>query len=259
MTKLVYVTGMHRSGTSLIVRMLNLAGAYLGAPESLMGVSEYNERGHWEYIPVVQRNDWILEALGGYVWNTVPAHLTEEDKSTIRSYAPQAQRVIDDLLFGAINSRKWGVAVKDPRFCITLPAWEHLVPKSRIIICLRNPLQVAYSIYARDRMELLDGIRLWKIYNDHALQHAPRTDRLVVNYEDMLQYPEFESWRIARYLGMPLTDIANVVTEPQKKLKHYHFTFDELKEMVCTYLEGPEADTILFLYEQMLAEAHEPY
>lgn len=244
----------------MIIRMLNRAGAYLGPQEHLMGDSEFNERGHWEYVPVVQTNDAILQELGGYVWNMVPEQLPRQWylNSPMKRWQEQAYRIINDLMLDFTRGAPL-YAIKDPRLCITLPLWDRPIPKPQIIVCLRNPLQVAYSIYARDRMELLDGIRLWRVYNEHVLQHTSKRERLVVSYEDVLQYPEFESWRIARFLGLSLTDIADVVVEPQKRLQHYRFTAEEMRAMVGKYLEGPEADSVLFVYEQMLAEAHEPH
>ena len=48
----LFITGMHRSGTSFLARALNLSGVYLGELDSLMSHDwvyyDENKRGHWE-------------------------------------------------------------------------------------------------------------------------------------------------------------------------------------------------------------------
>ena len=42
------VLGMHRSGTSVLARMLNLMGAYFGAEGASTGASKENPKGFWD-------------------------------------------------------------------------------------------------------------------------------------------------------------------------------------------------------------------
>ena len=52
--------GMHRSGTSLVSRMLNLLGVHLGTDQSLSGTNEDNPKGYWEHHTFALLNDEIL-------------------------------------------------------------------------------------------------------------------------------------------------------------------------------------------------------
>ncbi len=56
------VLGMHRAGTSLLARVLNLLGAAM--PRTLIGASSNNEAGYWESRPVQQLDDRLLLAAG---------------------------------------------------------------------------------------------------------------------------------------------------------------------------------------------------
>ena len=58
----VFVLGMHRSGTSLLARLLNLLGCKL--PKDLLGANESNPSGHWESLKAIEINDALLRALG---------------------------------------------------------------------------------------------------------------------------------------------------------------------------------------------------
>lgn len=63
MKDILFVLGMHRSGTSAVTRVCALLGAQL--PETLMGATESNPRGHWESDSIVNFNNQILEGGGG--------------------------------------------------------------------------------------------------------------------------------------------------------------------------------------------------
>ena len=42
------VLGMHRSGTSTVTRLLNLAGAYFGTDDDATETNQENPKGFWE-------------------------------------------------------------------------------------------------------------------------------------------------------------------------------------------------------------------
>ena len=60
--KLFIVAGMHRSGTSLIARMLEVCGIRL--PGELVGPAEDNQKGFFEDRAIVKINDELLRVLG---------------------------------------------------------------------------------------------------------------------------------------------------------------------------------------------------
>src|SRR6516162_4141212 len=69
--RIVCVLGMHRSGTSLVARLMNLLGIDLGAEEHLLGPQPDNPKGFWEYEPILDLNGEILGRLGGN-WHEPP-------------------------------------------------------------------------------------------------------------------------------------------------------------------------------------------
>ena len=56
----VCIAGMHRSGTSLVARLLNLTGVYLGPEERMIPPKPDNPTGFWENLDFVHLNDQIL-------------------------------------------------------------------------------------------------------------------------------------------------------------------------------------------------------
>ena len=72
MRQVIFITGMHRSGTSLLARVVNLLGVDLGPEERHIRPDETNPRGHWEAGPLVDVNRALLTELGGD-WDDPPA------------------------------------------------------------------------------------------------------------------------------------------------------------------------------------------
>lgn len=57
------VLGMHRSGTSVVTRLLNLMGASLGEDARLQPPDPVNPKGYWEREDVRELNQAILRHL----------------------------------------------------------------------------------------------------------------------------------------------------------------------------------------------------
>lgn len=67
----VYVAGMHRSGTSMVARMIYNCGVYLGPEPDLTHPTPDNERGLWENLDFMNLNNALLKELGG-IWDAPP-------------------------------------------------------------------------------------------------------------------------------------------------------------------------------------------
>ena len=61
----IVVLGPHRSGTSLVTRLINLMGAYFGDESDAIDTAEDNPKGFWERKDVVAVNDEVLALAGG--------------------------------------------------------------------------------------------------------------------------------------------------------------------------------------------------
>ncbi len=61
----VCITGMHRAGTSMVARMLNLAGLYLGPDERIMAPDEGNPAGYWPNLDLEQVSEELLATFTG--------------------------------------------------------------------------------------------------------------------------------------------------------------------------------------------------
>src|SRR5688572_29592847 len=112
------VAGMHRSGTSMVARLLKLAGLYLGEEADLMRASSDNPDGFWEHLGFVTINDELLTEHGGG-WDfpvAIPEPPANEERlALVRNKALSLVAQFD-------GHQPWGW--KDPRNSLTLPFWQ---------------------------------------------------------------------------------------------------------------------------------------
>ncbi|RMG05135.1 MAG: hypothetical protein D6726_01895 [Nitrospirae bacterium] len=213
--KVCCVAGMHRSGTSMVARMLNICGVYLGRSQDLMPPAESNPTGFWENVAFQSINDDILRSFNG-CWYAPPAridvgellggrfgHITEKAMLLIESFKEQ---------------KVWGW--KDPRNSITLPYWSTLVPEVKVIVPVRNPLDVALSLKNRDDIPLTHSLKLWCIYNRAVIENIHKSRRLFVHYERFFSEPELELRKMTEFLGLEVNE-----KDIQKACKTVNFRY----------------------------------
>lgn len=193
----ICVTGMHRSGTSAVIRMLQLCGVYLGEPDELYGPAPDNPAGHWENKAIVDIDERILAALGG-AWDLPPAAADGWQLSA--ALEPLRQEAASTL---AALGEAGECGFKDPRLSLTLPFWRHLAPELRVVVCVRDPREIAQSLAARGSYSSqLFGQTLWQTYYESILRHTAPNERIVVSYEALARDPGSELGRLVAGLGL---------------------------------------------------------
>src|SRR2546428_275536 len=122
---LVYIAGM-RSGTSMLTGVLSDNGFWVGEEEDLLAPSTANEKGFYEDLGIVNLNDRILHEAGGS-WDVPPP---EEIVATVgQAFRPEISQKLKEL-----TKRRQRVALKDPRFCLTLESWVRESPEQPKVI-----------------------------------------------------------------------------------------------------------------------------
>jgi len=236
----ICIAGAHRSGTSMLTRLLHACGLYLGPKDELMPAQADNPDGFWEHLGFVALNDELLSALGG-AWDLPP-----RDENFAHAQLDPL-RMKARLLIERFNSAGlWGW--KDPRNSLTLPFWQDLLPGMKTLIMVRNPLEVAHSMKERNRTSYSFGLRLWEIYNRRVIETASKQETLVTHYDLFFQDPESELRRIAHFIGLPGAAVENAATLVKKRRRHTHFTVEHL-------IDARVAPEVIELYRALTAEA----
>lgn len=188
----ILVLGMHRSGTSALTRVLSLMGAAL--PKNILGANESNEKGHWEPARLIEYHDQLLAELGSSWDDWRPLGLDGLPATRRNQFLSDIQGILateyDDSPL---------IVLKEPRICrfapLFLEALDEAGFETRVILPIRNPLEVAASLEKRTGLWSAERSRTYAILlwlrhvldAEAATRNRPRT---FVSYNDLL-----DDWR----------------------------------------------------------------
>lgn len=213
---------MHRSGTSLVSRLLECLGVFIG---------ESKQEDH-ESVFFLTINDWLLgqaNASWDNVYNLefIDVELESSMLKAIGYFltSPQRQVYLGESRIARYPSIElldinWGW--KDPRSILFIDLWKKIFPGAKILILYRNPIDVAESLRRRKEKydseiasfiathgitpllkrqhklqlsvrvgDISEGIKLWEDYTRRALAAEERYKESVlsIRYEDLLETP----------------------------------------------------------------------
>ena len=174
----MFVTGCHRSGTSLLASLVRGLIACETEPCQELPPALDNPRGFQESKSLNRLNNRLLE-LAGCRWDQPP--LTMPDWSS----APFFQELFDarDDFSELALKRDW--VEKNPRLCLTAEAMQHLLLRRvPLVAVLREPQAVAVSLFRRNGLPLEQGLLIWYLYNHH-LASVLQADDLLLTYSDL--------------------------------------------------------------------------
>jgi hypothetical protein len=181
----VLVIGMHRGGTSATAGLLAQLGLGVPAPDDLLASSRAtNQRGHWESRSLLRFNIRLMRHLGG-TWSTPPRlEPGWELDPSLDGWRREAAGVFDATL-----DRRPSVW-KDPRNCILLPFWRTVLdPPVAAVLILRDPLEVAASLQARDAMPTTVALAVWERHLRDASTNLVGIPTLAGDYETVVGDP----------------------------------------------------------------------
>ena len=211
------MAGMHRSGTSLVARLLAETGMDL--PRDLMPPHPVdNPEGYFESQDVLNINNAFLKSLGQTWRSATPLPGGCFDGSD----AAQSRTEIDGFLERCGASAQC-LLLKDPRFCRLMPLWlpvlrDHVDGPLALVHVVRRAHDVGRSL-AR-RAEAPDIARaaitsedhaalLWLHYNLEMHRHAAGLGCVVVRLEELQANPRTGTRRLlddlGAAMGKPLT------------------------------------------------------
>jgi hypothetical protein len=197
--RIVFVGGLHRSGTALVARILGSSPDASG----LTGTGAVMDKGQ-------RIQDIHMGGLGNTSeWSFHPrAHLTEEDAKR----APDA---------GARLWQNWApywdldrkvLVEKSPPNLTKMRYFQELFPKSRFIVVTRHPVVQALAVrkwatprHGRFTYGFPRLIEHWVHAHDVFAEDAPHIENLLVlRYEHLMRDPAEQLGRVARFLDVEL-------------------------------------------------------
>lgn len=193
------IIGMHRSGTSLAARLLHQAGGDFGDPVGFYPANRWNPDGYFEQREILALNRELLHGAWGKL-----AYFFLPSAASVRRRGKKLGTKLAD-----VGVRYRGRIVKDPRFCVTAPAWlDHGVEFGKILICLREPQEVARSLGQRNKIPHALALRLWEEHFRLNLEFVRDRPHRWLSYAHLLDpktcVSEFAG--AARFLGLPVDE-----------------------------------------------------
>jgi len=202
----------------MTTRLLNLCGLHLGSPERLLGARPDNPAGFWENVDFVTLADRILTSRGAG-WDLPPAESVDPDQ--LLAYVPQALRCLETVEAGATDLWGW----KDPRSSLLLPFWAAQLDRPRVVVCLRDPVEVAASLSRRNGFSPAFGLDLWRRYGERLEADLTRLgiEHIVTHYDALMTHPRRELRRLTVWLGWeaPEATIAEAAASIRGQLRHH--------------------------------------
>jgi hypothetical protein len=192
----ICIIGMHRSGTSMIARLLQQCGLYLGPADRLLGSSGGNPLGHFEHTGFLQINEELLAHLKGSAFDPPRFAADWERDMSLAPFFARAKELVD----GFRSHSLWGW--KEPRTTLLLPFWRRLIPNLRFVVCVRNPMEVGESVMRRGIGSFQKGVWLWNEYTRSALRETRGYPRRIVFYEDFLAGDKRQIRNLVEFCGL---------------------------------------------------------
>lgn len=241
----VCITGMHRSGTSMVASLLSACGFFLGPEEELSRPADDNLHGYWENQEFKELNKDLMASFDGR-WDD-PPDFPEGWQFTAKAKSFR-ERARD--LVATSGNLDWGW--KDPRCALTLPFWQQLIPDLRVIVCVRNPVEVARSLFVRGDSPAPNQFDLWLTYYRRLLAATTPTQRLVTHYHSYFHDGGAELRRVLHWLDKDVSEdlMGDACARISAGIRHHHVTRAESVHL---------PDDVLSLYFKLCAEAGPVY
>ena len=226
---------MHRSGTSVVARLLETLGLFTG----------HSQESNSESTFFLRLNEWIMSEANAswdnpYCFRFLNDYFKVHIVSLLDSMlcgAGRAEFLGPDRMGRYANIRDidvpWGW--KDPRNTFTFEIWKELFPEARVLHVYRNPVDVAASLRNREKRrqgiinqivnehgveellrrrlkiqtsmrveDLEEGINLWREYMGQIVRISGqyRESFLHVKYEELLSDPGAILCHMAEFAGL---------------------------------------------------------
>ena len=228
--RIVLILGMHRSGTSMLARLLAGEGLPLGATLLNRGRPD-NVHGYWEQAEIVHIHEALLDGLdrtwhGPNGWRPLPEGWLagRETRMAKRRLATIVKREVTEA--GGL----WGF--KDPRTLCFLPLWQEIIAELALdpvfILATRTPAAVAASLMRRNHVRRDGAETLWAANTITVLEAVGGELAAVIDYDDWFTKPDAIADYLREVLGLPRARVPGVgppiggLIDP--RLRHHQVT-----------------------------------
>jgi hypothetical protein len=176
------ISGMHRSGTSIVARLFYEAGADMGDPRGFYPGNRWNPDGYFEQKDIHTVNMPLINGpWGKFSYLKLPSEMR-----IMKRGVKLKEKIIE------LGKKYDGNVVKEARFSLTLPVYlKYKVNIEKLIINIREPVEVALSLRKRNHIPLAIGLKLWHEHNRRLLDYVVDIPHVILNYNRLLSEEGF--------------------------------------------------------------------
>jgi hypothetical protein len=199
---IVLVLGMDRSGASLCSHILSALGVDMAddAAPTLGG-----NAGHWERWEIAEFHDRILG-----LFNRDYDGRFSDFALPVAWWADPRVALIPRHEIVAFLEKRMGegyFGFKDPRAVRLMPVWHQIFNElrlaPRVVLCLRNPAQIAHQLSDRDGLDPAIGEYRWLVHVIDFFRYANGLDFCTVEYDDWFDNPSATAEKLRKSLDLP--------------------------------------------------------
>src|SRR3989344_389195 len=196
----VCVAGCMRSGSSMITHILNICGMNLGAQIDLLEPDRTgNPAGYWENVKFLQANKVIMQTI-----DEASGKFTKQKAANTARISSLEEAYMKAFEFLNTELKGGFVGWKDPNNSFTVGFWKNVVPGLKVILCVRNPFDVAMSISESPLhgLNFEQALQLWQQSTSCVYKAIGPQDLIITHFENYFIRPEQEIHRLLQALGV---------------------------------------------------------
>lgn len=218
----VLVIGAPRSGTSCVSHVISKLGFSFGDPKRFVdpSVHRWNPR-FFELQSLNDLNNEIAEALGydylSFGWLPLK-----------RDYQPSLTKMFDPTIQQFLRTEfkaKTRIALKDPRFCLTLPIWHSVLTsfgyRVRYVWSVRDLSSCLTSNRSLDESSSTRSERLVTLSSYLAAYFLDGKDYYLADYDAFVDEPGTCAQELADWLGVSGTRVRSAAMTIRPALRHH--------------------------------------
>ncbi len=236
----LFIAGLHRSGTSILHRLLKEHPEISG----FSGTAAMEDEG--QHLQSVFSPAHRYGGPGKFAFN-LEAHLTENAENASQQHRDQLLRE-----WGAYFDLEKNIFLeKSPPNIIRSRYFQSMFPNAKFVFIIRHPISVALATEKWAKTNMMELLFHWHVSHTIMLQDlAHIKDYIIIRYEDLVRYPE-------KYLE----DVCNLIEldnfHPQKeKLADHNKKYFQIwqqnhennKELFASFFETKDSPMNKFAY-----------
>jgi hypothetical protein len=188
-TQALAIIGMRRSGTSSISLALNRLGVSFGAESQLFRGDASNEEGYWEHRALTTLHRKFRMSLNLTSLDCDPTPEDWRERPASDYLIDEGVRCMGEHFLSISGPWAW----KDPNASLALPFVYESSEKAgfspKVLLCVRNPHDVALSEERRKGTPLLETVAAWLAHTLSALHGSASRPRSIVEFSEFLENP----------------------------------------------------------------------